>query len=133
MPGETILIADDEPTVRAYIRTILRIEGYELLEAVDGVDALQKVEQRDAPVDLLVTDIRMPRMDGLALARSVTQRHPKTPVLYISGYSFDLEEERGRDSTVACAFLAKPFSRKTLLEAVQKCLHPPNHVAKATG
>jgi CheY-like chemotaxis protein len=123
MPAETILFADDEETVRSFIRTTLKREGFQLIEAVDGVDALQQVAKRAAPIDLLVTDIRMPRMDGIALARSVVQAYPKTPVLYISGYPFDLVEGRD-DSGRACASLTKPFTRQALLEAVQKCLSP---------
>src|SRR4051794_29712021 len=128
MPAGTILFADDEETVRSFIRNTLRREGFELLEAVDGVDALQKVAQRGAPVDLLVTDIRMPRMDGIASAKSVSQAYPETPVLYISGYPLDLEEERNRKQP--CASLSKPFTRQALLEAVQKCLSRPQ---KASG
>ncbi len=125
MSAGTILIADDEPSIRAYLRAILKVEGFTLLEAADGVDALQQVQQRGEPVDLLLTDIRMPRMDGIALARSVVEAHPKTPVLYISAYPFNVEEERTKHPSRACAFLAKPFTRKTLLAAVQKCLDTP--------
>jgi two-component system, cell cycle sensor histidine kinase and response regulator CckA len=120
--AETILLADDEASVRTYIRNILRQEGFQILEAVDGVDALQKVERHQSPVDLLVTDIRMPRMDGVALARSVNEKFPATPILYISGFPLDLDEERTLHSATICAFLAKPFSRQTLVEAVRKCL-----------
>ncbi len=122
MAAETILLVDDEASVRSYIRNILRLEGFQVLEGVDGVDAMQQVERRQSPVDLLVTDIRMPRMDGIALARSMNQRFPATPVLYISGFPFDLEEERTRHPATVCAFVAKPFSRQTLVEAVRKCL-----------
>ena len=119
---ETILVADDEATVRTYIGSVLRREGFQLLEAVDGADALDQVQQRGAPIHLLLTDIRMPRMDGVALARSVTDLYPETPVIYISGYPFDLEPEQSRFPTRPCAFLAKPFTRQALLQAVEKCL-----------
>ncbi len=122
MAAETILLVDDEASVRSYIRNILRLEGFQVLEGVDGMDALQQVERRQAPVDLVVTDIRMPRMDGIALARSVNQRFPSIPVLYISGFPFDLDEEGTQQSTNICAFVAKPFSCQTLLDAVRKCL-----------
>ena len=128
MPSGTILIADDEPAVRAYIRNILKMEGFQLIEAADGMDALEQIKQRGAPIDLLVTDIRMPRMDGVALARSVSEVYPKTPVLYISGYPFELEREHSPNTGRPCAFLAKPFTRKTLLDAVGKCLHTPENL-----
>ncbi len=120
--AETILLVDDEAFVRSYMRNILRLDGFEVLEGVDGVDALEQVERRQAPVDLLVTDIRMPRMDGIALARSLNQKFPATPVLYMSGFPLNLDEERIRDPFHVCGFLPKPFSRQTLLEAVRKCL-----------
>ncbi|HLK62225.1 MAG TPA: response regulator [Bryobacteraceae bacterium] len=122
MMGETILVADDEPVVRSYVEGILQRAGFNVIEAVDGVDALRQVDQRHAPIDLLLTDVRMPRMDGIALARSVLERFPKTPVLYISGYSFDLREERALLSGASSAFLPKPFSRQELVGAVQKLL-----------
>jgi CheY-like chemotaxis protein len=131
MASEEILIADDEPAVRTYIRNILKMEGYQLLEAADGLDAIEQIRQHIAPIDLLVTDIRMPRMDGVALARSVSEVYPGTPVVYISGYPFDLEEERSRHSGRPCAFLSKPFTPKTLLETVEKCLRAPENTLGA--
>jgi two-component system cell cycle sensor histidine kinase/response regulator CckA len=117
----TILFADDELVVRASVGAILRREEFEVLEAVDGADALTQLLDRRAPVDLLLTDIRMPQIDGIALARRVNRIYPGTPVLYISAYPFSLER-RGREPLNNCAFLAKPFNRKALLEAVGKCL-----------
>jgi two-component system, cell cycle sensor histidine kinase and response regulator CckA len=132
MPAEAILVADDEATVRAYIRMILKMEGFELLEAADGLDALHQVQQRGAPVDLLLTDIRMPRMDGIRLASAITDIYPKTPVLYTSGYPPDFEQEQRTHPTNACAFLSKPFSRNALLDAVRKCLRSPEAAPGAT-
>jgi two-component system cell cycle sensor histidine kinase/response regulator CckA len=123
----TVLVADDQEIVRTYVQGILRKEGFHVLEAADGLEALKQVEQRGAPIDLLLTDIRMPRMDGIALTRSVIEIYPKTPVLYMSGYSFDLEEERTMLAASACAFLAKPFTRKALLDAIQELLYPPQN------
>src|SRR5262249_30824673 len=126
----TILFADDESTIRSYVGRILRREGFELLEAVDGADALQKLQNHGSRVDLLLTDIRMPRMDGVELAGMVTEMYPGTPVVYMSGYPFTLEQERTQDSPSACAFVPKPFDRKALLEAVLKCLAPPADTEK---
>jgi len=130
MPDLTILIADDEPTIRTYLRAILRVEGFQLLEAGDGIEALQKIEQRGDGVDLLVTDVRMPRMDGVALAHAVTETYPGTPVLYISGYPFSVEEHRLRHANM-CAFLPKPFTRQQLLEAVRNCLESAQQSERA--
>ena len=129
MNAETILFADDESTVRTYIRNILLREGFDVLEATDGLEALQKVQDRGAPVDLLLTDVRMPRMDGIALAQALIHLYPNTPIVYISGYPLDLEEQQTRHPSNACAFLSKPFTRKALLEAIQKCLTPEKNAA----
>jgi CheY-like chemotaxis protein len=125
MRNAFILIAEDEPVVRDYIGKILRKEGFRLLEAIDGIDALEQLDKSRDQVDLLVTDIRMPRMDGISLAHSIEERYPRTPVIYMSGYPFDLREERIRHPTLPCAFLAKPFSRVDLVDAVRKCLERP--------
>ena len=132
MPGETILIADDEPTVRAYVRNILLAQGFNVVEAVDGVDAIEQVEKRGLEVDLLVTDVRMPGMDGIALARSIGEKHPEIPVLFISGYPFD-RDAVGLLSRRECGALGKPFTRKALLGAVEKCLSNPDRVAGQSG
>ena len=128
---KTILIADDESTIRAYVGNILRRAGFQLIEASDGADALVQVQEEGRPIDLLVTDIRMPRMDGIALARSMTELYPNIPIIYISGYPFDFEEERSKSPKRACAFLSKPFTRKDLLDAVEKCLASPGRTTGA--
>ena len=133
LPAETILVADDEETVRSFIRHVLRQEGFNLLEAVDGVDAMELVGRLNTPVDLLLTDVRMPRMDGIALANALARVYPKLPVLYISGYPFEIEEVRGTRPGSICASLTKPFSRRALVEAVQKCLSPSKSAAGTGG
>src|SRR5215471_7115382 len=111
MNTRTILIADDEPTIRTYIRKILVDQGFQVIEAIDGMDALAQAERHSFDIDLLLTDIRMPRMDGIALARSLVQVNPATPVLFISGYPFDIGEA-ALSGKGKCGSLAKPFTRK---------------------
>ncbi len=118
----TILVADDEEMVRSFAAGILRREGFRLLEAIDGMDALDKVE-RLWPVDLLLTDVRMPRMDGIELARAIGKAHPQVPVIYISGYPFG--SDPADSAAGSCVCLSKPFTRQALLDAVRKCLPPP--------
>ena len=115
----TILVVDDEEAVRSFAAVILRREGFHLLEAVDGIDALDKAE-RQGPIDLLLTDIRMPRMDGIALARAIGKSHPETPVIYISGYPFG--SDPANSASGYCVCLPKPFTRRALVDAVRKCL-----------
>lgn len=125
MKSPTILIAEDEPIVRGYIASVLRREGFQIIEAGDGVEALEQIEQHGWEIDLLVTDIRMPRMDGVTLARAFAKRYPGTPIIYISGYPFEFEDERARHPNLSCAFLMKPFAHTELLEAIRKCLDAP--------
>lgn len=122
MATPTILVVDDEETVRGYIRRILGMRGFQVLEAADGLDALRQIQSPGTTVDLLLTDIRMPRMDGIELAHAVTSLHPRMPVLYISGYPFDIEQERTQHAYKACGFLAKPFTPKVLVDTVNQCL-----------
>jgi two-component system cell cycle sensor histidine kinase/response regulator CckA len=124
----TVLIAEDEPIILAYIGKILRANGFRVLEACDGVDAMEQVQRDGRSIDLLVTDIRMPRMDGIALARALAEEGRPVPVLFISGYPLDLEYNNAAASSV-CVFLAKPFTRKALLAAVRKCLNAPGDAA----
>jgi CheY-like chemotaxis protein len=132
MSAGMILVADDESTVRAFAASVLRRAGFQLMEAVDGADALQKV-QESGRIDLLLTDIRMPRMDGIALAHSVKEMYPGVPVIYISGYPFDTEAGSADPSRRPCEVLVKPFSKIALLDAVRKCLSGPNSPLAATG
>lgn len=122
MDGATILVVDDEETVRKFIRNVAGMRGYRVLEAGDGHEAMQVAARHPEAIDLLLTDIRMPRMDGVELSRSFGEAHPETPVLYMSGYPFDVEQERHRAPLRFCAFLAKPFTPKVLLETVNQCL-----------
>jgi two-component system cell cycle sensor histidine kinase/response regulator CckA len=130
--GRTILVVDDEETVRSYIRKILSMRDYEVLDAHDGLDALDQIARRGSAVDLLLTDVRMPRMDGGELAQRLAALYPTTPVLYISGYPFDLDAERQRNPARFTAFLAKPFTPKVLFEAVTQCLSSSGHIMRAT-
>ena len=128
MAQSLILVVDDEPAVRSFVTAILRRAGFQTVEAVDGLDALEQAQQLEK-VDLLLTDVRMPRMDGIALARAFSQKFPRVPILFISGYPYDLD---ALDRPVGeCARLTKPFSRPALLDAVNRCLLPVQ--ASASG
>ena len=116
----TILIVDDEACVCEVASRILRLAGYTALTASDGPDALLAVEL-NGPIDLLVTDLMMPLMQGDELARQLRRRLPRLRVLYLTGHSqllFGtapmLQEHE--------AFLDKPFTSEGLLEAVSLLL-----------
>jgi two-component system cell cycle sensor histidine kinase/response regulator CckA len=118
-PKETvILIAEDEPLVRNLIQLMLTKEGYALLAAKDGQEALEICDRFEGPIHLLLTDVRMPRMDGWTLAQMVRTRRPDTKIIVISGETATTIAEKNP----ADAFLRKPFIPPTLLQCIQRVL-----------
>lgn len=115
-PPMTVLIVDDEEPIRRIVDRILTSAGYVTRLASNGADALALAEGPDA-IDLLVTDMMMPEMNGDEVARRLRQKHPELKVLYFTGYGDRLFDEKGtmwEDE----AFLEKPCGPKALLEAV---------------
>ena len=116
---ETILVAEDEDLVRGLLKATLTSAGYTVLEARDGEDALQVYLEHGGLVDLLVTDVVMPKMNGLELAQQLSTKHRGLKVLCMSGYTADATAANG---PVLWPFLAKPFVPATLLERVRQVL-----------
>ena len=111
-----LLIVDDDPSVLAFTIKVAQSLQYEVVKAKDGLEAL--LAYADAPgIDALITDIRMPGVDGFQLAASLRDKHPGLPVLFISGYS-ELWDGSGMPSHPGNHFLAKPFSPKQLGSAL---------------
>jgi two-component system cell cycle sensor histidine kinase/response regulator CckA len=117
----TILLVDDDETVREYVRTILENGGYDVLSAANGVEALFAVEKRQGPVDLVVTDVVMPKVSGLELRDRLLARWPDLKVLFVSGYPDEAIARHGLLEPTA-NFLSKPFSAQALLARVEKLL-----------
>ncbi len=111
-----VLVVDDEPSIVSFVDKAMRIAGHQTLTASSAADALALCEAKGVP-DLLVTDYKMPGMDGDVLAARLRQREPDLKVLYLTGYADQLFHERG-SLWRAEAFLEKPCSIKGLLEAV---------------
>jgi len=120
MPQCRVLLADDDPQIRALLQASLRARQYLVDLASDGVEALDVVERLGATVNLLITDIKMPRMDGVSLARAVAQILPRLPVLFISGWADPLEEPEWQKPQYA--FLRKPFLPKALVSCIEELL-----------
>ena len=131
MSKERILFVDDESTVRSYVQLALTNAGFDVSVASDGEEALRLIKDCSGDIDLLVTDIRMPKMDGICLADTVGTLYPQIPVLFVSGYPFDLEVEERKHPAKSCGFLKKPFLPQPLFEAVRKCLALPSQAATA--
>ena len=120
--NETILLAEDHTAVRVLVKESLERYGYKVIEADDGREALEILQRPDAPsIDLLVTDLVMPRMNGIELAQSVVALLPATKVLVISGYA-DEPSMWQKSRSLGFTFLAKPFSPETLAQLVRSVL-----------
>jgi len=112
-----ILIADDEEPFRRYVTRVLRSEGYEVAEAADGLEALKCLEG-GARVDLVISDLIMPELGGVGLAKEVRKKFPELKVLFISGY-VDSVDSISEDLGYEAFFLRKPFTPDELMEAVK--------------
>ena len=118
---ETVLVVEDEASVRSFIREVLGERGYALLEARNADEAAAIFERHREPIHLMVSDVVMPGMGGPELAERLAGVHPETRVLFISGYAREGLFHDGRPGAEA-AFLAKPFSPETLARAVREVL-----------
>jgi two-component system, cell cycle sensor histidine kinase and response regulator CckA len=118
---ETILLVEDEDRVRAFSRHILVGCGYNVLEAADGLQALEIAAAATEPIHLLVTDVVMPRSGGRAVAEGVSKHHPGIRVLFVSGYTDDSVVRHGV-LEAGVNFLQKPFSPVVLAQKVRETL-----------
>ena len=119
--NETILLAEDDPGVRELARLVLIRQGYHLLEAQNGWEALRLFDQYQGNIHLLLTDVVMPGLNGKALAEQLTQSHPHLKKIFMSGYADDTIAQHGvLDQNVN--FLPKPFNPTTLAHKVRAVL-----------
>lgn len=121
--NETILLVDDEAIVRRLVREMLTMNGYAVVEARSGYEALRLVRGLKQPVHLLLTDIIMPRMDGHELARELARVHPETRVLFMSGYATDSNIKKITAMGGRC--IPKPFSLPDLTKIIREMLDAP--------
>ncbi|HEV8532448.1 MAG TPA: GAF domain-containing protein [Methylomirabilota bacterium] len=122
---ETILLVEDEDTVRDLTRDILEAHGYTVLEARHGAEALRISEQHSGAIDLMLTDVVMPEMGGREVAERLAVQRPETKVLYMSGYTDSAVVHHGV-LDASTAFLQKPFSATVLVRKLREILgvHP---------
>lgn len=117
----TILVVDDDVSLRSVMRRTLVRAGFEILLAEDGTRALSLASSHPGPIDLLLTDVVMPGLSGPELARRVREQRPEIGVLFVSGYSFE-ENVPAADSATGTGYLAKPFDSTTLTSKVHQLL-----------
>jgi two-component system cell cycle sensor histidine kinase/response regulator CckA len=127
--GQTILLVEDEPAVRHMTSRVLQEYGYGVMEASGGHQALGVIERSEGSIDLLVTDVILPGMDGAELARRATELHPQLAVLFVSGYTDEEIVRRGL-LDAGRPFLQKPFTPEALVSRITEVLeergaHPP--------
>jgi PAS domain S-box-containing protein len=118
---ETILVVEDEPLVRALAVRVLRDAGYEVLEASDAEEALERVAQGRVRLDLLLTDVVMPRGSGPDLARRLRANRPELPVLFASGYMDRAQDVQGQVGRWT-GFIPKPFTADELARQIRELL-----------
>jgi CheY-like chemotaxis protein len=115
----TVLLVEDEAPVRATARRMLERHGHRVIEAVDGADGFQKWRAHRDQVDALVSDVRMPGLDGIALAGALLADRPGLPVVLMSGYPAGGEPGH-RPLPASAVFVEKPFTAPALVEAIAR-------------
>ncbi|MDQ6663769.1 MAG: response regulator [Acidobacteriota bacterium] len=122
--SETLLVADDEPVVLSLARAILARYGYQVFLAADGAEALRICRDKHKTIDLLLTDVIMPRMSGLELAHCVKELNGAMRCIFMSGYDYDQIRNHG-GGNLNCDYLRKPFTPEALLRKVRETLDAP--------
>jgi CheY-like chemotaxis protein len=116
---DQVLVVDDEPLVRHFTSRVLLEQGYAVHEATDGVEAMAILDS-GRTVDCVVSDVVMPRLDGVKLLETLSLRRPGLPVILMSAYGSAQLAERGL--AAPCAVLRKPFAPERLLQEVRRCI-----------
>jgi two-component system, cell cycle sensor histidine kinase and response regulator CckA len=121
--NEVILVVEDAETIRKMVCAMLSQSGYRCLDACDGEEALRLLESAPDSIDLVLTDVMMPKMGGPELARRLSSLRPDLRIIFMSGYSEDpIVRTIERSPSI---FLAKPFTAAALLEKVRRALGGP--------
>src|SRR6185312_2978823 len=119
-----ILIAEDEEGLRSLVARALAQDGHAVMTANDGAEALDLLTREQGAFELLLTDIRMPIMDGIALALAAARDHPHVAILLMTGYADQRERASGLDALIHDV-ITKPFSLTAIREAVSAALKAP--------
>jgi PAS domain S-box-containing protein len=129
---ETVLVVEDEEAVRLIVRRVLQDQGYAILEARDGNEALRICAQRGEGIDLVLSDVIMPGMGGRELSRALATNRPSLPILFMSGYNDD-GELAGSGGDLGAGVLAKPFTSETLARQVREALDRRRSISPPAG
>jgi two-component system, chemotaxis family, chemotaxis protein CheY len=121
---QTILVVDDSPTIVKFVSFSLKNQGFNVLTACDGMDAIEKISTNPAPVDLVITDLNMPNVDGYEFITTLRRnsRYTKIPIIILSSEEEEEDKRRGMEAG-ANSYLVKPFKSSILLREVSKYLN----------
>ncbi|SDJ77838.1 MULTISPECIES: cell cycle histidine kinase CckA [Bradyrhizobium] len=117
----TILLVEDEDGLRSLNARGLRSRGYSVIEAANGIEAMEALEEKDGAVDLVVSDVVMPEMDGPTLLREMRKRNPNLKIIFVSGYAEEAFD-KSLPENEQFAFLPKPFALSALVEKVKETM-----------
>jgi PAS domain S-box-containing protein len=120
--SETVLLAEDQPALRSILREFLESQGYKVLEAQNGNEALEIAKHYTGPIQVLATDVIMPQLRGIELARRLTESRPGICVILMSGYSEDALVENQLLSERNMTLIQKPFDPEELVQKIRECL-----------
>jgi CheY-like chemotaxis protein len=118
-----ILLTEDDDSVRAFVSRALELDGHKVETACDGVEAMERLTAQDGRYDLLVSDVKMPLMDGIALAHQAADQWPGLPILLMTGFA-DQRERAADLSRVIRDVVTKPFTLQQIREAVSEAAQP---------
>ena len=121
---QTILVVDDSPTVVKFVSFSLRNRGFNVLTACDGMDAIEKISNYSASVDLIITDLNMPNVDGYEFISTMRRnsKYENIPIIILSSEEEETDKQKGMESG-ASSYLVKPFKSSVLLYEVSKYLN----------
>jgi DNA-binding response OmpR family regulator len=116
-----ILLVDDEESIRGFLKRGLEMDGHAVVTAIDGSDGLDRLVEAEGAFDLMLTDIRMPLMDGIALALAAKRDYPDLAIMLMTGFADQRERARGLDAIVSDV-LTKPFTLADKRASVRRVL-----------
>jgi two-component system chemotaxis response regulator CheY len=121
---QTILVVDDSPTVVKFVSFSLRNQGFTVLTACDGMDAIEKISTHASPINLIITDLNMPNVDGYEFIATLRRnsKYNGIPIIILSSEEEDADKKRGIEAG-ANSYLVKPFKSSILLREVSKYLN----------
>ena len=119
LDGPLVLVVDDDFRIRSYIKIVMQSAGVQVLEADDGLEALEVFSVWRGRIDLVITDIRMPRMKGTDLAISLRRDRPALPLIFVSGDPLPADMNIPGDGFL---FIEKPFALEVLVDAARRLL-----------